>query len=132
VVEPGQEDGAALVSSHEVDLPEGHAQVERRAHQVADQLLQLRLAARCRERDAVEMGVEIEVIVIDPARGPDAEASLDHPLPEAVEGKQALVEQGADPAVIEWSLENEHPGHHHQVGRVLHPQPGRVDARQRL
>ena len=41
---------------------------------------------------------------------------------------QALLERGSHPAIVEPFGEDEDPGDHHQVGRILHPEPRRIHA----
>ena len=128
MVKPGEEHGATSVPIDEMELPERLGHVERGAHQVADQRLESLLVARRRERHPVQVGVDVEAVVVHPAWRADPEGCLDHLLPEAVEGEQPLLEGCAELARIERFVENQDPGDHHQVGRVLHPEPRRVNA----
>jgi hypothetical protein len=52
---------AIPVVLYNVDLPQGLAVIQRRAHEIADQLLQLCFSSWLWQTDTTDMGVQIEV-----------------------------------------------------------------------
>ena len=99
VVHLGDEADLAVVEAlDEPQLPQRPAAVERAAGDVADDLGQLVHRARRRHGDAVEVGVEVEVGVLDPHRMAEVERHRHQPAAERLEQVQPAVAAGARPA----------------------------------
>jgi hypothetical protein len=73
----------------------------------------------------VDVRVDVEGLVVLPPR---TGGVLDRPLAEAMEGEEAVPDRALHLAQVELSLEHEHPDDHHQIRRLLHPEPRGVDA----
>ena len=125
-----QQHGAALVDAlDQVALPERLAEVERRAHQVADHVAQLGRSARLGQRQAVDVGGDVEGAVGHPV---GLRALLAHAVAQAREAVgHARLQRVAQQLEGQGPVEPEDPRHHHEVGGVLHVQPGVVDVAER-
>src|SRR5689334_8852464 len=130
-MDPRQDHRSAVVAIDQVDVPQRLREVERRAHVLADESAQRLVASRRRERDVAHVVVDVELDVVLPVRHAGSGPRPNHALMKATEGREPLVEEGAQALRLDLAVEHEDARHHHQVGRVLHPEPGRVYARHR-
>ena len=85
--------GQALDHHH---LPQGAIGVERSAHHVGHQVLQLRLAAGCGEGRPAEMVVELELGVVGPHRVVQPEGDPERPLAHGRRQVDPLLDHPAD------------------------------------
>ena len=131
VVDASEDDRTSVVSVDQVHVPQRLGRVERCAHQLADELAQCFLSAGWRERDVAHMVVDVELRIVLPVQHAAAHAGPRHALVEATEWSEAFVEQRAQPLDVDLAVERQDSRHHHQVGRVFHPQPRGVNARHR-
>jgi hypothetical protein len=131
VVDPGHHRAAAAVVLDVLELPQRLREVERRAHERADHLLQLGLAPGVGQGDPLQVRAQVEGRVVHPARPDAGDRRLDDLLPEAVERQQPVLDERLELGEVELVVEGHHPGDEHQVGGVLHVQPGRVHVRHR-
>jgi hypothetical protein len=65
----GFDRAAVAVALDQVGVPQRSCGIERRREQVADELFERGLVARCRQRDAVQALLDVELRVVLEARG---------------------------------------------------------------
>ena len=117
------------VALQEVDVPERLGPVERRGHEVGDQLTQRAPVAGRGNAKPVEVAPQVEIRVVLPGRG-RARQALGRPPAEA---REALHHAFADDLLrcgpVEWLVEPQDGVDDHEVRRAVHVQPRRVGAR---
>ena len=75
--------------------------------------------------------VDVEARVVLPVGQVATQARPNDTLMKPAEWREAPVEQRSESLDVDSAVESEDACDHHQVGRVLHPQPSGVDARHR-
>jgi ClpP class serine protease len=131
VVQARDERRALAVAVDEVHMPERLRAVEQQRDQVRHQLLECAAVARWRQREPVEVQVDVEVRVVLPDRA--AEAVLVDALAELREAlDDARPDDLLEEVPVDRLLEPEQGVDHHQVRRPVHVEPGRVRAPHRL
>jgi hypothetical protein len=96
VVDLGQQrDAAAGQPFDVVRAPERHAAVEARAHHVADEVGQLRVVARARQRAMAHVVLDVELGVLDPVRQVEVQGRLHQATPEHRQQVQPALDQAA-------------------------------------
>ncbi len=114
-----------------VELPQRAAPVQLTAHDAADVLGQLVDAAGSRQRRVPHVVGDVEVPVVDPHRGGDAERCLgqllSEPWHEVQPGLDEVEEAREVELVVGGRLEDEQPAGVHVLGGCLEPQEGRVE-----
>ena len=108
----------------EIETLAGH-----RAHVGFQFFLARRPAVFARQFHALEVMFDVEIAVVIPPR---AGRILHGFLLEAREGQEALLDGRLQFFEIEFVLEHHDADDHHQVGRVLHAEPGGIDTRHPL
>ena len=74
---------------------------------------------------------EVELRVGLPGRQADAGEGGDDPAPESPEAQEPLLDELAQPGHRDGGVQHQHAGDHHEVHRIVHPEPGRVDVPER-
>lgn len=103
----------------------GRREVQRAAHQVADHLLQ-RGAVAGGGKATLEMEIEVEVGVVFPIGAQEGHGRPDDALTKAVVAQPAIAQHLPDAIDVEWMIEGDDGVDHHQVGRLLHAEPGGI------
>ena len=88
---------------------------------------------RFREQETQLAGAAIEIsqmVKAAPERIKEIEAELDRSLPEASKAQQVALQGRFQALIVQRRAEDHDPGDHHQIGGVLHPQPGGVYRRE--
>src|SRR5450759_5691438 len=93
-----------------------------------DHLSQPVIASGRGQGDVAEVVVDVEVGIVLPVRQAPARPRTDDTLVEATKWPESTVEDDAEALELDLAVERHDAGHHHQVGWVFHPQPGRIDA----
>jgi len=123
----------ALVTLHQVELPQWLGRVQRAGGELAGEALQRLLlrggAMLARQPRQAHVPVEVEGLVLHPLRAGGAFHRL---LPEPRICQEALFDHPLEPCQRHRFAEHQHAGDHHRVGRPLHPQPRGVHPRHRL
>src|SRR5690606_23251938 len=107
----------------EVELPWRLREVERRAHQVADELLDGGLAAGGGEPGTVDVRAEVEVRIAPPHR---CAGEVRDALAEALVDEEALLDEPPELVEVQRGGEAEHADDRHRVDGGLHAEPGYV------
>jgi len=124
VVQAHQQRAALPIMLDVVHLPQRLGEIERRAHQVADKFLQRGLVARRRQRDTMNVRIEIKIMIGDPV---GFVALLHHLMLETTKAIQPSVLHGvAQAGDVKRFVENVKARHHHEIGWVFHMKPGCV------
>lgn len=113
---------------HHVRLPGagGDAELEQFVGELADELLQLGVAAGPRQADVMDVAADLEVVVVDPPHAAGARHRL---LAEAAIGEETLGQQRGEFARIDRSGELDHADDDHRIVRSIHAQPRGIDRR---
>src|SRR5207249_8764363 len=131
VVDAREHHRSSVMAVDEVHVPQRLGGVERGAHQLADEVAQGLVSPGRGKRDVADVVADVEMRVVLPVEDAGSQAGADNALVESPKGGKAFVEQRAQPLEVDIAVECQYTRHHHQVGRVLHPQPRRIDARHR-
>ena len=126
VVNANDDRAAAVVALDQVELPERPGRIERRPGEPRDERLELLLARGTRQRDVNQVMLDVEVVGRLPK---GAGRRLHRPLAEAPEPEKPFLDRPSQRARRHSLREREHRADHHQVARMVHPEPSRVDRR---
>src|SRR5690606_20809437 len=102
VVKPGHEGAAAAVVFDEAYLPQWLGEIEGRAHEVADHVLERGLIPRRGQGDAVDVSIKLEVRVCFPVGRREWESWLYYSLAEALKFEQPVLNDRFKPLKIQW------------------------------
>jgi len=116
----------------EVYVPQRLFAIQRHAGDVGEQHLQRRHVVRRRQRDPVQVLVDVEVRHVLPVRCRQREAGLDHALAKAIESCQTQPVDLAHPVEVQRLLRQRDGGHHRQVRRTVDVIPGGIDGVHRV
>ena len=131
----------------EVYVPQRLFAIQRHAGDVGEQHLQRRHVVRRRQRDPVQVLVDVEVRHVLPVRCRQREAGLDHALAKAIESCQTQPVDLAHPVEVQRLLRHNprgasaahvsvayqrDGGHHRQVRRTVDVIPGGIDGVHRV
>ena len=105
----------------------GRPSGKRLREQPAHECLERRLAGARPEPDDPQVVVEGEVGIRLPGGHPQAGHGRDDTAGEPAKPQQPPLEQRPDPIDGDRCVEDEDAGDHHEVRRVVHPEPGCVD-----
>ncbi|MBK8935949.1 MAG: hypothetical protein IPM76_27255 [Chloroflexi bacterium] len=121
-------DGAArsVDAFNEVNLPQRFAHVQRRAGQVAEQVLQGGLVGGRRQGQIVDVGVDVEVGVFFPLQLAQRPPAFFQALAKAIKRQQAGGEGRFDGRSLQWLIKQQNANHKHEVGGVFHVHPDGV------
>ena len=129
VVHPHQQCAAAAEALQQVDVPQRLGPVERRGHEIGDDLLERAAVARSGHADTVEVHLRVEVRVVLPA-GSATRPPLARALAEAREVlDDTRAEDGLRRRPVQRLVEPQHRVDDHEVGGAVHVQPGRIGGR---
>ena len=133
VVHARVQDASLAVAVDQVEVPQRLRAVERRGHQVADQLLQRGAVAGRGQGDVMQVQLAVEVRVVLPEGASAQAAALDRALAEArVAGDEPFVHDFLDARPVDPLVEEQDGVDDHQVRRAVHAQPGCVRTRHPL
>ena len=129
------EDGEPVVleALDEVHLPQRAGPVQRPAHDPRDQVVELVVGTRARQRRAAHVVGHVEVLVVDPDRVGEVAGHPAHALAVARDEGDPVADQPDEALVVEPALghlEDRHAAHVHRGGRLLHVQEGHVQRAQ--
>ncbi len=131
VMHAPEEDGAPAVAVQQPELPERMGAIERARELALDRRRERRVVARLGETLLDQVPMEIEVGVFGPDEAVAVRLVARHPLAEAADLRQALGERLRRLLPGDLARERQHAVDVHQVGRVVHPEPGDVDRGER-
>jgi hypothetical protein len=114
---------AAAIVLDQVHLPARALRVERAARQFADQGLERLLVPRLGQFGPAHVPVQVEVLVLDPAR---AERIGHRTMTKAVERQQSALDHTAECREPDPPRRDRDADDHHRVVGPIHAQPGRV------
>ena len=123
MVDASDQHATSTIIFHNMKLPEWLGMIKWRGRQFADKFFKLGLVGRAWQGGDSDMPIEIEIGIGFPV---GTGRRIDCLLPEAAIGEEAFAEQLLDLSVNEGPGKRQHAGDHHQVGRPLHAQPGRI------
>lgn len=129
VMDPQDHGAAVLIILDQMELPHRFREIQRGAHQIAGQVLQLGLVGPARQRGTQDMPIEVEMRIDLPE---SARRFLDRPLPESLILQKARLHDLPQPVMGQALGKDHDSGDHHQVGGTLHAQPGGIDPRHGL
>ncbi len=130
VMEASHHHGPAAVVVEEQEVPHRAVQVELLRDQPFDGLAELRIPPGIRQDDVADVVIEVEIRVGLPVGPPPLRHH--HPPVEARDGEQPASDDLPEPLQAHRLGQDENPIDVHEVRRIVHPQPGEVDAGKRF
>jgi hypothetical protein len=119
-MDPQDGSAAPLVVPDQVHVPKGAIRVQRLNGQAAGQLLQVTLAPDHAAGHGLHVVADVELgieLVLRPSQ------VLDYPLAEATEQQEPFLHGRPQLRQRNRLGQQEHAGHHHEIGVAVHPQP---------
>ena len=126
-------EAVVLEALDEVHLPQRAGPVQRPAHDPRDEVVELVVGARARQRRAPHVVGHVEVLVVDPDRVRQVPRHPAHALAVARDEGDPVADQPDQALVVEPALghlEDRHAAHVHGGGRLLHVQERHVQRAQ--
>jgi len=124
MVNPLHDDRPAHVVFNVMKLPKRPGGIQHGTGQVADKLFQFMLIRLPWQRHTSHVGMYFEILISQPVSPSGAVYGF---LTKSLECKPAGFDGFQQTLIGNWTGQRDHPRDHHQVGRLFHAKPGRID-----